>query len=99
MQALTIIPPVVLLLLSLGYVFWSQTKVVQNKSRTRLDYLRERQGVLFENLRDLNFEYRAGKYQAEDYADQRHSLEDEAGRLLMEIQRLEASATPEVAAR
>ena len=29
--------------------------------KTRLDYLRERKDVIYENLRDLNFEYLAGK--------------------------------------
>ncbi len=37
-------------------------RVRQPARKTRLDYLFERKDQLYENLRDLNFEYRAGKY-------------------------------------
>ncbi len=39
--------------------------------KTRVDYLRERKDAIYENLRDLNFEYLAGKYPEQDYAEQR----------------------------
>jgi hypothetical protein len=45
--------------------------------------------VLYENLRDLNFEHSAGKYTAEDYAAQRAGLENEAAAVLAEIELLE----------
>jgi hypothetical protein len=45
--------------------------------------------VLYENLRDLNFEYRAGKYPEEDYTAQRAGLEAEAAQVLAEIERLQ----------
>ena len=35
--------------------------------KTRVDYLRERKEAIYENLRDLNFEYQAGKYPEADY--------------------------------
>ena len=40
--------------------------------------LMERRDAVYENLRDLNFEYKAGKLSEEDYAIQRAALEDEA---------------------
>jgi len=54
-----------------------------------VDYLRERREVIYENLRDLNFEYKVGKYPDEDYAIQRTSLEDEATTVITEIESLE----------
>ena len=43
----------------------------------------------YENLRDLNFEYRAGKYPEEDFEAQRALLEHETAQLLAEIDHLE----------
>ncbi len=48
-------------------------------------YLLERKEATYENLRDLNFEYKAGKLSEQDYAVQRASLEDEAAAILAEI--------------
>ncbi len=49
-------------------------------------YLLERKEATYENLRDLNFEYKAGKLSEEDYAMQRASLEDEAAAILAEME-------------
>jgi len=51
--------------------------------------LLERKEQLYENLRDLNFEYRAGKYPEEDFAVQRAQLENETAVLLAEIDLLQ----------
>ena len=72
------------------YVFWPEKHVEAQHNKTRLEYLRERREVLFENLRDLNFEYRAGKYPEEDYAGQRAMLENEAAETVAEIDLLES---------
>jgi hypothetical protein len=53
-------------------------------------YLRERKDAVYENLRDLNFEYKAGKVPDVDYQSLKISLQDEAATLLAEIARLEA---------
>ncbi|HEX4038167.1 MAG TPA: hypothetical protein VHX37_08915 [Acidobacteriaceae bacterium] len=74
------------------YVFWPERHVEAQLSKTRLEYLRERREVLFDNLRDLNFEYRAGKYPEEDYAAQRATLENEAAEAVAEIDLLESDA-------
>ena len=78
-------------LLSIGcfaYIFWPQQRLAAVVEKTRLDYLRERKEVVYDNLRDLNFEYRAGKYPEDDYARQRESLEAEAASVLAEMDSL-----------
>jgi len=44
-------------------------------------------------LRDLNFEYKAGKVPDADYQSLKISLEDEAAAILAEIARLEQNIT------
>ena len=61
--------------------------------KTRASYLRERKDAVYENLRDLNFEFKAGKIPEADYQSLRASLQDEAATLLAEIARLEATAS------
>ncbi len=77
---------------SLLYVFYIPGKVFLGPEKTRASYLRERRDAVYENLRDLNFEYKAGKIPDTDYASMKASLQDEAATLLAEIARLEAIA-------
>jgi hypothetical protein len=72
-----------------AYVFYPDRHVAVQRVKTRLDFLEEQKSVLYENLRDLNFEYRAGKYPEEDYTAQRAGLEAEAAQVLAEIERLQ----------
>lgn len=74
------------------YVFYPERHVEAQRQKTRLEYLRERKDVLYDNLRDLNFEYHAGKYVEEDYRRQQTILEDEAAGVMAEIEVLEATA-------
>jgi hypothetical protein len=67
------------------YTFWPENAFASQKEKTRLDYLLERKEQLYENLRDLSFEYRAGKYPEEDFEAQRGLLERETAELLAEI--------------
>jgi predicted nuclease with TOPRIM domain len=73
----------------LVYTFWPENVFASQREKTRLDFLLERKEQLFENLRDLNFEYRAGKYPEEDFEVQRAQLENEAALLLAEIEHLQ----------
>lgn len=82
----------------LYYVFYMGGAVEHASAKTRLMYLRERKEVVYENLRDLNFEYKAGKFPESDYLEMRSALEDEAAAVLAEIQELEA-LEPEAAHR
>lgn len=79
----------VLTLGSLYYVFFFPGEVYAGPEKTRLMYLRERKEAVYENLRDLNFEYKAGKVPDADYGSMRNSLEEEAAAILAEIARLE----------
>ncbi len=71
------------------YTFWPENVFASQREKTRLDYLLERKEQLYENLRDLNFEYRAGKYPEEDFVTQRAQLENETAQLLAEIEYLQ----------
>ena len=44
--------------------------------RTKLDQLLERRDSIYDNLRDLKFEYRAGKYSEGDYESIKTVLEN-----------------------
>ncbi|MGA2909176.1 MAG: hypothetical protein ABSE36_15855 [Terracidiphilus sp.] len=80
----------VLLLFALFlYTFWPENAFASQKEKTRLDFLLERKDQLYENLRDLNFEFRAGKYPEEDFERQRAQLEHETAQLLAEIDLLQ----------
>jgi hypothetical protein len=67
------------------FIFWPEKHIFRQRDKTRVDYLRERKEVIYENLRDLNFEYLAGKYPEQDYSTQRTSLEDEAASVIAEL--------------
>jgi hypothetical protein len=73
----------------LVYTFWPENVFASQRQKTRLDYLLERKEQLYENLRDLNFEYRAGKYPEEDFQVQRTQLENETAQLMAEIDHLQ----------
>jgi hypothetical protein len=74
---------------ALYYVFFFPGEVYAGEEKTRLGYLRERREAVYENLRDLNFEYKAGKVPDADYQSMRSSLEEEAAAIMAEIARLE----------
>ena len=53
--------------------------------RSRLDQLMERRDTIYDNLRDLRFEFRSGKYSEGDFNAMKNSLENEAALVLTEI--------------
>ena len=59
--------------------------------RSRLDQLLERRDTLYDNLRDLRFEFRSGKYSEGDYEAMKVSLENEAALVLAEIDQITES--------
>ena len=59
--------------------------------RTKLDQLLERRDTIYDNLRDLKFEHRAGKYSEGDYELMKASLENEAVLVLTEIEQVTES--------
>ncbi len=80
---------VLLLIGLLVYTFWPEKISASQLEKTRLEYLLERKEQLNENLRDLNFEFKAGKYPEEDFQAQRAQLENETSRLMAEIEILQ----------
>jgi hypothetical protein len=56
--------------------------------RSKLDQLMERRDTIYDNLRDLRFEFRSGKYSEGDYDAMKTSLENEAAVVLAEIDQL-----------
>jgi hypothetical protein len=54
--------------------------------RTKLDQLLERRDTIYDNLRDLRFEYRSGKYSEGDFEAMKTALEYEAALVLAEIE-------------
>lgn len=90
MNAQTLLPCLLLLIGCLAFIFRPQRLPVGGvpREKSRVDYLRERREVIYENLRDLNFEFRSGKFPEEDYARQREALEQEAAQVLAEMDAL-----------
>jgi hypothetical protein len=56
--------------------------------RTKLDQLLERRDTIYENLRDLRFEYRSGKYSEGDFEAMKAALENDAALVLAEIDKV-----------
>ncbi|UWZ83544.1 hypothetical protein [Occallatibacter riparius] len=87
-QTMGLLMGCILLIALFLYTFWPENGFAGQTDKTRLEYLLERKEQLYENLRDLNFEFRAGKYPEEDYQEQRTVLERETATLLAEIEHL-----------
>ena len=88
-QSLGLILGALLALMLFVYTFWPENAFASQREKTRLDFLLERKEQLYENLRDLNFEFRAGKYPEEDFLTQRSLLENETAQLMAEIELLQ----------
>jgi hypothetical protein len=71
------------------YVFFPEKQVAAQSEKSRLEYLGERKAVLYDNLRDLSFEHRAGKYRDDEYATERVTLEAETAAVVTEMDELE----------
>jgi hypothetical protein len=86
---------VVLTLAAVIFVFWIEPDPGDSAPhRSQLDQLLERRDAIYDNLRDLKFENRAGKYAEQDYEQMRDSLEIEAAQVLLEIERVTGNQAP-----
>jgi hypothetical protein len=71
---------------TLLYIFYIQPDASDlAPHRSKLDQLMERRDTIYDNIRDLRFEYRAGKYSEGDYEAMKNSMETEAAMVLAEI--------------
>jgi hypothetical protein len=91
-DTLAVIACVALTAAVLIFVFMIQPDLADSAPhRSRLDQLMERRDIIYDNLRDLKFEYRTGKFAEEDYEQMKQSLEAEAALVLAEIERVTES--------
>ena len=68
------------------FVFYIQTDASDlAPHRSKLDQLMERRDTIYDNLRDLRFEFRSGKYAEGDYEAMKESLENELAAVLAEV--------------
>jgi hypothetical protein len=82
----------VLTLAVLSFIFWIEPDASDSAPhRGQLDQLMERRDTIYENLRDLKFENRAGKYAEQDYEQMRDALENEAAQTLLQIEAVTGS--------
>ncbi|MBV9341412.1 MAG: hypothetical protein JO159_11065 [Acidobacteria bacterium] len=88
---------VALTALAFYYVFHVPEQAAPAPEKSRVTFLQERKEVVYENLRDLNFEFKAGKFPPADYERMKASLEQEAALILAEIAELDAvrASSPE----
>jgi len=62
-------------------------------------HLDDRRGAIYENLRDLQFEYRVGKLSDEDYQHTKLSLQKELAQVIAEIEKASPKAETPVATK
>jgi hypothetical protein len=81
-----------LALATLLFIFYIQPDASDlAPQRTKLDQLLERRDTIYDNLRDLRFEYRSGKYSESDFEAMKTALENEAAMVLAEIDQVTES--------
>ena len=59
--------------------------------RTKLEQLMEQRDAIYDNLRDLRFEFRSGKYSEGDYEAMKTGLENDAAMVLAQIDQVTES--------
>jgi hypothetical protein len=64
---------------------------------TPFDALEERKAAIYDNLRDLQFEYRVGKLSDQDYQATKKDLQKELAAVMAEVDRLKAESGAPVA--
>lgn len=75
--------------------FFEEDPADSSPLRSRLDQLFERRDTIYENLRDLRFEFRTGKFSEPDYQQMKQALEAEAAQVLAAIENITGgSAAP-----
>src|SRR5579871_6516615 len=81
-------------LLTLGvlvYILSVRSKdLPEPEPESPFQHLDERKAAIYENLRDLQFEYRVGKLSDEDYQTTKRDLQRELAQVMAEVDRLKA---------
>jgi len=63
-------------------------------ARTGYEHLEERRAQIYENLRDLQFEYRVGKLSESDYQRTKQTLQAELAAVMADIDKVKSQASP-----
>ena len=66
----------------------------QPEPESPFQHLDERKAAIYENLRDLQFEYRLGKLSDADYQSTKKDLQKELAAVLAEVDKLKNGLTP-----
>ena len=74
------------------------TDIPEPEPVSPFQHLDERKAAIYENLRDLQFEYRLGKLSDDDYQSTKKDLQKELARVLAEVDRLKGAGGIVVAA-
>jgi hypothetical protein len=86
-DTLAIIACIALTAAVLIFVFFIEPDAADSAPhRSRLDQLLEKRDTIYDNLRDLKFEYRSGKFAETDFEAMKQTLETEAALVLAEIE-------------
>ncbi len=84
---------IALLALVLLLVFWVRpSDLPADPPPNPAAYLEERKAAIYDNLRDLTFEYRLGKLSDSDYEKSKLGLQEELARVMAEIDALTSAA-------
>ncbi len=87
-----------LALVAIVYVVYVQPDTTPvPASDPQLDYLLEKKAVLYENLRDLNLDYRMGKLSDVDYQRLKHQCQFEIGGVMAQIESHQVSSSARAA--
>src|ERR1700733_13571543 len=88
-----IVAVVILLAATLLYTLFIRAKDIPPPDPVSpTQHLDERKAAIYENLRDLQFEYRVGKLSDADYAQTKLALQKELAVVLAEIHKVEKTA-------
>src|ERR1700687_471801 len=89
-------------LLTVGVIFFilavRAKDLPQPEPVSPFDHLDERKAAIYENLRDLQFEYRVGKLSDRDYQQTKQDLQKELAAVLAEIARLKQTLASQTVA-
>jgi hypothetical protein len=73
--------------------------VPEPETTTGYEHLEQRRARIYENLRDLQFEYRVGKLSDADYVTTKKTLQGELAGVMAELDLLKGQAPPTAPAR
>lgn len=89
-----------LLAVTLLYTLFVRTKdLPRPEPVSPTQYLDEKKAAIYENLRDLQFEYRVGKLSDVDYQQTKLALQKELAVVIGEINKVTGAATPAATAK